>query len=65
MTSSQENTRSVKKQKKNLSVQTDAKITHMKELEDKNVKTVTTNMLCMSRKVDESGHDKERHGNFF
>lgn len=65
MTSSQENTRTAKKQKKNLSVQTDAEITHMKELVAKNVKIVTTNMLCMSRKVDESGHDKERHGNFF
>lgn len=52
----------MKKQKKNLSEQTDAEIKHMKELVDRNVKTVTINMLHMSRKVDEIGLDKERHG---
>ena len=43
----------MKKQKKNLSEQTDAEIKHMKELVDRNVKTVSINMLHMSRKVDE------------
>lgn len=52
----------MKKQKKNLSEQTDAEIKHMKELVDRDVKTVTINMLHMSRKVDEIGLDKERHG---
>lgn len=54
----------MKKQKKNLSEQTDAEIKHMKELVDRNVKTVSINMLHMSRKVDEIGLDKERHGIF-
>lgn len=62
MTSNQKNIKHVKKQKKNLSEQTDAEIKHMKELVDRNVKTVTINMLHMSRKVDEIGLDKERHG---
>lgn len=53
MTSNQKNIRHVKKQKKNLSEQTDAEIKHMKELVDRNVKTVSINMLHMSRKVDE------------
>lgn len=55
----------MKKQKKNLSEQTDAEIKHMKELVDRNVKTVSINTLHMSRKVDEIGLDKKRHGIFF
>ena len=65
MTSNQKNIRHVKKQKKNLSEQTDAEIKHMKELVDRNVKTVSINTLHMSRKVDEIGLDKKRHGIFF
>lgn len=55
----------MKKQKKNLSEQTDAEIKHIKELVDRNVKTVSINTLHMSRKVDEIGLDKKRHGIFF
>lgn len=61
VTSNQKNSRHAKKQRKNPSVQTDAEMTHVKELVDKNVKTLIINMLHMSRKIDESGY-KERHG---
>ena len=41
VTSNQKNIRHVKKQKKNLSEQTDAEIKHMKELVDRNVNRYT------------------------
>lgn len=53
MTSNQEKYQACEEAKKNLSEQTDAEIKHMKELVDRNVKTVSINMLHMSRKVDE------------
>lgn len=64
MTFSQKNTRHAK-QKKNQSVQTEEEMTHVKEFIVKAVKTGTINMLHMSSKVDESGHEKEKHGKCF